>query len=335
MLHELKDIVYTSYQAQLQQIKCVLVSVVALNGSSYRKPGVRMLLLENGKMIGAVSGGCVENEIKKQAKTVFETSQAKMMEYDGRFRLGCEGVLQILIEPFYVDKKSLMDFNLILQKRLSLHTVSYYSNENHLEGKSHTRFSTDLGATFSPTFVINPEDYQQFSQTLSPEFQLYIFGTEHDSKTLCQYASITGWNVTIIDSVHGQHDVSDFPGAQELIRLNEDEIEKLSTDQQTAIVIMTHSFVKDLKYLLKLSTKPFAYLGVLGAKRRKEKLINQLFEYLPTIDVEFVDKIHSPCGLDIGAITPQEISISIMAEILAVCRNKQPMSTSSKIPAHV
>ena len=92
MTHELKKLVQAFTDAKERGLKSVLVTVVALDGSSYRKPGVRMLVLENGKMIGAVSGGCVEKEILIQSQSVFESTISKVMTYDGRYRLGCEGV---------------------------------------------------------------------------------------------------------------------------------------------------------------------------------------------------------------------------------------------------
>ena len=97
MLHELKDIIRSAKIAKTQGIKTVIASVVHLEGSSYRRPGVRMSIQENGKMIGAVSGGCVEKEILRQSQRVFESNTPTLMEYDGRYRLGCEGVLSILI----------------------------------------------------------------------------------------------------------------------------------------------------------------------------------------------------------------------------------------------
>ena len=100
MTHEFKNIVKEAITAKTEGLQSVLASVVALDGSSYRRPGVRMLILENGKMIGAVSGGCVEKEILLQSETVFKTGESKIMTYDGRYRLGCEGVLYILIESF-------------------------------------------------------------------------------------------------------------------------------------------------------------------------------------------------------------------------------------------
>ena len=98
MTHEFKNIIASHVEAKKLGLKTVLVTVVDLDGSSYRKPGVRMLVLENENMIGAVSGGCVEKEILRQSKSVFKTGKSKIMTYDGRFRLGCEGFLYILLE---------------------------------------------------------------------------------------------------------------------------------------------------------------------------------------------------------------------------------------------
>ena len=110
MTHEFKQIIKAYFDAKSKGLKSVLATVVALDGSSYRKPGVRMLILENDTMIGAVSGGCVEKDILRQAQSVFQSGQAKMMTYDGRFRLGCEGVLYILIEPFEPNEDCIISF---------------------------------------------------------------------------------------------------------------------------------------------------------------------------------------------------------------------------------
>ncbi|KXX69532.1 XdhC family protein [Flammeovirga sp. SJP92] len=329
MIHELREIVYSSFYAQKQQIKTVLVSVIGLNGSSYRKPGVRMLLWENQKMIGAISGGCVEKEIIRQADSVFKNGKSKVIEYDGRFRLGCEGVLKILIEPFIIEEEELQQFQEALDQRKTVKVESYFSENPALMGESYTQIFNQESSILSHQNILS-DQYLKYQQMLSPEFQLYVFGVEHDAKALCQFASLTGWNVQMIDTLKGTSDVTDFPGAKNLIRLNEDDIHQLPMDQQTAVVVMTHSFVKDLTYLLQLHQKNFAYLGVLGAKKRIEKLIDQLIEFHPHIDTEFIDAIHSPCGLNIGSITPQEISVSIIAEILSVCRGKTPHSLSHK-----
>jgi len=103
MTHEIKLLFDTLKTWQILGKKAVLVSVVALQGTSYRRPGVRMIISEDGKSIGAVSGGCVEKEIEHQAQSVFLTGKAKMMSYDGRLRIGCEGILYLLIEPVFLS----------------------------------------------------------------------------------------------------------------------------------------------------------------------------------------------------------------------------------------
>ena len=99
MTHELKLLFETLGAWQKTGKKAVFVSVVALDGTSYRRPGVRMIISEDGETVGAVSGGCVENEIIRQADSVFRNDKAKIMNYDGRLRIGCEGIITILIEP--------------------------------------------------------------------------------------------------------------------------------------------------------------------------------------------------------------------------------------------
>ena len=129
MTHELESILL-SYQSKKQKgIRCVLASVVDLDGSSYRKPGVRMLIDENQKTIGAVSGGCVEKDIVFQSLKVFESGKSLMMSYDGRYRLGCEGNLFILIEPIDLTDDLI---NLILnqiENRNPLKLKTYYRRE--------------------------------------------------------------------------------------------------------------------------------------------------------------------------------------------------------------
>ena len=129
MTHEFKTIVENHLLAKKRGLKSVLATVVDLEGSSYRKPGVRMLILEDGSMIGAVSGGCVEKDILRQSETVFKNEIPKMMTYDGRYRLGCEGILYILIEPFNPDDIFLSDFESTLKNRHPFQIQSYFKRE--------------------------------------------------------------------------------------------------------------------------------------------------------------------------------------------------------------
>ena len=106
-----------------------MATVVALEGSSYRRPGVRMLIQDNGTTFGAVSGGCVEKEVQRQAQSVLESGVPKVMTYDGRFRLGCEGIIFILLEPVKLTKELKNQFDSVFNDRIVFESVSYYSKE--------------------------------------------------------------------------------------------------------------------------------------------------------------------------------------------------------------
>lgn len=330
MTHEFKTIVESFLIAKKEGLKSVLATVVDLEGSSYRKPGVRMLILENGKMIGAVSGGCVEKDILRQSSSVFETGTAKMMTYDGRYRLGCEGILYILIEPFNPDDAFLKTFENTLGQRTSFKIRSCFNKDigECSEIGSIAIFNSEH-IPLSKTSNIN-QSHSIFEDELKPCFKLMIFGAEHDAVQLCKLAHYNGWEVTVISGPLESKTIEDFPGATAFFSVSPDDLELHSIDDQTAIVLMSHNFSNDLKYLLELKDSKPAYLGLLGPSDRREKLLSQFIEYCPEIDDAFVEDIYGPAGLNIGAETPQEIAISIISEILSVVRNQVPMSLKEK-----
>ncbi|NNF81844.1 MAG: XdhC family protein [Flavobacteriaceae bacterium] len=334
MTHELKKMVEAFITARDAGKKAVLASVVDLEGSSYRKPGVRMLIIEGGQMIGAVSGGCVEKDILRQSETVFEDGKSKMMLYDGRYRLGCEGVLYILLECFNPDKSCLDAFNQALTNRIDFTILSdYVKNEGISKG---------IGSSFvikDKTYSVSGENYDQkegaiellqFRQDMPPCFKLMIFGTEHDAVLLCQYAALNGWEVSVVAGPLESKSIENFPGASSFFAISPDAIALERIDQETAIVLMSHNFASDLKYLIEIKDSQPAYVGLLGPAHRREKLMTQLLDYCPDITESFLGKLHGPAGLNIGAETPQEIAISILSEILTVTRDQVPLSLKEK-----
>jgi len=335
MTHEFKKILLGYQNAQRIGLQSVLATVVDLVGSSYRRPGVQMLITENGQMIGAVSGGCVEKEVLQQACTVFKTGIPKMITYDGRYRLGCEGILYILIEPFQPDLAMVQAFETSLQQRTSFEIKSAYSET--------VGVNTNLGSSIlfaeNKKFMFdakrqerleqgNSEKY--FSQTLKPCFRLVIIGAEHDAGQLVQFASLLGWDVTVVTSISDSKCITDFPGAQKIVYQEPDVLNVNDINNQTAIVLMTHSYVKDLRYLLALKNTLPAYIGLLGPAKRRERLLNEFVEHHDRVEESFFDLIHGPAGINIGAETPQEIAISICAEILAVIRKQTPEPLKNK-----
>ena len=157
-----------------------------------------------------------------------------------------------------------------------------------------------------------------------------IVGSEHDAVQLCKYASSTGWEVEIIASPSDSKTIENFPGASNYFGIGETEFGSLPFDSQTAVMLMTHSYVKDLKYLSSIVEKEVPYIGLLGPGKRREKLINEMLDRNENISDDFFDRLHGPAGINIGAETPQEIAISILAEVLAVIRNQKPISLKDK-----
>ena len=330
MTHELKNIINAYIASIPSGQKFVLATVVHLEGSSYRRPGVRMLISEDGTMIGAVSGGCVEKEVLRQAQSVFSNGTGKIMTYDGRYRLGCEGILYILIEPFAPDKAFIKAFHNSLTNRSFIEVTSYFDKEEkestafgsvfHFEGKEYS-----LQSDFK-----QQADVAVFKQKMPPCHQLIIIGAEHDAVQLSTYASLSGWEVTIVASPLEEKEITHFTGAQELLTVTPDEFNTDIIDPHTAVVLMTHSFVKDLQFLFALQHTEPVYLGVLGPARRREKLLDEFISQHPEVSDVFIDRIYGPAGLHIGAETPQEIAISVLAEILSVIRAVEPMKLKDK-----
>lgn len=334
MTHEFKDIVNAYIKAKDKGLKAVLATVVDLNGSSYRKPGVRMLVLENGEIIGAVSGGCVEKDIIRKAETVFEKDKAIMMTYDGRFRLGCEGILYILLERFQLSDDGVDLFQDCITNRTNFKIRSIYSNKEGAIANIGSYLEIDSIQHPISDILTEEKNSQEklsvFEQLMPPCFKLMIFGAEHDAVQLCQFAALNGWEVTIVTGPLESKTIAHFPGANvfHAAALDIQELNKI--DEETAIVIMSHNYANDLKFLMELKdTKP-AYIGLLGPAHRREKLLSQLIEYCPDINEDFVEQIHGPAGLNIGAETPQEIAISILSEILTVIRKKNPIRLKEK-----
>ena len=330
MTHEFKKIIKEYQLAKSSAIRCVLATVVDLDGSSYRRPGVRMLIREDDIMIGAVSGGCVEKEVLFQAQSVFEKNISKLMTYDGRYRLGCEGILYILLEPFSPSEEVFSAFEETIKTRKPFELRTAYQKEFGELKHFGTLISLD-----TETFPVYADTMEQpsalyFQQTMQPCKRLLIIGGEHDAVQLSHFALSMGWEVSVAVTPKEDKTKVDFPGVDQLFDYEPENLPTESIDANTAVILMTHSYVKDLKYLLVLKeTKPM-YFGLLGPLKRREKLLASLLEQDMDIDLEFIEKIHGPAGLNIGAETPQEIAISILSEILAVIRKTNPIMLKNK-----
>ena len=331
MTIELKNIIDYVIQNSNQN-KFVLATIVHLEGSSYRRPGVRMLINNNGESFGNVSGGCVEKEIIRQSQSVFKSEIPKIIKYDGRFRLGCEGIITILIEPFSLSKKFITEFNTSIERRFSIYSSSTYKLEQVEDLNLGTQIQIgEKKFSFHKNFSTKSNKKKlYFKQSFAPIFRLFIFGAEHDAVQLCKSASLLGWEITIVAPPDENKTINFFKGAKNFITPIIESFNSNSIDKQSAIILMTHSFNKDIQYLIALKETFPAYFGLLGPSKRREKIIEKFLDHYPECSIEFLDQLRGPAGLDIGAESPSEISISILSEILSVIRQKNALILSSK-----
>ncbi len=208
------------------------------------------------------------------------------------------------------------------------HSVGEYKNSGSLitlNGKTYS-----INPNFNPKEI---DDQDCFTQKFDPLFQLFIFGAEHDAVQLCQSAKLLGWEVTIFASADESKSCDYFPGASALLTPAFDEVDTSVIDEQTAVVLMTHSFSKDVQYLMALKNVKPAYLGMIGSVNRRERILSTMLDYFPDISPEFLEQIHGPAGINIGAETASEIAVSVLAEILSVIRQQNPVSLLEKTGA--
>ncbi|NIJ44025.1 xanthine/CO dehydrogenase XdhC/CoxF family maturation factor [Wenyingzhuangia heitensis] len=320
MTHEFKQIITAYSQAKSLSKSTVLATLVSVNGSSYRKEGVRMLIHQNQQIVGAVSGGCVEKEVVRQSESVFATGQSKLMSYDGRYRLGCEGTLYLLLEKLEIEDEVLVKIQESFVNRTSFELVTFYGDEFSEEGRTIIQFEDE---EYPISNVKKGTDFFNcFRQKMEPIFQLYIIGIEHDANSLSQQASFLGWEVTVVNTGKILKSIDKFIGTKKIINLEEEKEIDLLIDDETAIVLMNHNYAKDLLFLKSIKNKRPVYIGLLGAKKRKEQLLNALIEEDLDVSEEFLALIHGPTGLDIGSVTPQEIAVSIVSEIILTIKKK-------------
>ena len=308
-MKELNLVIQQVIELQMTGLKFVLATVVRVDGSAYRRPGARMLIAENGNWWGGISGGCLEGDILKKAQLALFTQSYKSIIYDTReedpfalgIGLGCQGVIEILINPFQDQINELIS---VLERHLA-------GNVAHTLSISYSKvFQITLNeATESHRCIWEEETFTEY---LPAPMTVWVFGNQFDAQAFIQQANIVAWRINwvgILSKMSSDVLVNRRLGFDDLWPIE-------STDY---IVMMTHDLEKDVKILEKLlsaPTKP-AYVGILGPKKRFDKLQNHFKEDLVTLL-----PISTPIGLDIGAEGPEEIAISIMSEILLTKNNR-------------
>lgn len=327
MTHEFEHILNFYSNSIEKKLSCVLATIVDLKGSSYRKPGVRMLFREDGLQLGAISGGCVEKDVWNYSKDIFKTGKSKTISYDGRYRLGCEGIIYILIEPLNIEESDIDQIKRFLFKRKEFKIDSYYvlSDDLMIQPQGSVIHFDNKTVYFNKK-TINLDSNSlllKFSDTLRPKIKLIIIGTEHDASHLCACGKILGWEIIVVGSPNSSKTIENFPDADDFKLINSENFKELEIDKLTSVVLMSHNYAYDLKNFIELSKYELFYLGILGNKKRKNRLIEDSINFNIELKEKFLNSVHSPAGIDINAITPQEIATSIVSQILYESRKNK------------
>jgi xanthine dehydrogenase accessory factor len=264
-----------------------LATLVQTEGSTYRKPGARLLVDSDGNTLGVLSGGCLEEEIGRQGQIVIESGLPVLLSFDTKRLYGCDGKLKILVEPLPAAGGN---GNLITEIGRLL--------RNREVCRIRTCFQGDtLGSELLTADALLAERRGILIDTVPLPVRLLLCGTGPEIEPITQLAENLGWLV------------ERFGHPSELG-------EDFRPDAQTAALIMTHNFGRDLLALDRLLPLHFRYVGLLGPRKRHAELLARLSEYRP-LDFN-AGNLFAPAGLDIGSEAPEEIALAIVSEVAAV-----------------
>lgn len=354
-MKEVRAIVNEYKKIDFRQRKAALATVVKVRGSSYRSPGARMLITDDGKWVGSISGGCLEGDALRKARKVMTDKTAITVTYDTReennhalgIGLGCNGVIDVLIEPVEPEDKNnfinLLDKEINTCQPLALATIfndstadKFLISENATILKSFIHSTSlndavtkDLREVFqtkkseTKKYQIGQKEVDVFIEFIQPVISLIIFGGGFDARPLSQLAKSLGWNVQVTDECVAHIAPLFFPEADKLSLCNREFINRdFTITPYTACVLMSHNYEYDRDVLKKLIKTNTSYIGILGPLKRFEKMKDEFLKEDIFLTKEDAHRIHSPVGLDIGAETPDEIAISILAEIQSKFANR-------------
>jgi xanthine dehydrogenase accessory factor len=342
-MKEIKAIVEAYHKIDFSKNKAALATVIRVEGSSYRREGARMLIIDSGEWVGGISGGCLEGDALKKAKFAIAQNKASVITYDTSeddpfqigVGLGCNGIIDILISP--IESQNPDNQVILLEQCLNKREVNVLLSTTKIKGQFE---NLNLGQSIVNLDLIPSEiqnevqndidnciklkqsilkkyksesgEIQLFVEIIPPPIHLVIYGGNYDIYSMVRIAKEVGWKVSVVCNPLKVNRI--------LFDLANDVIEKergseIDIDEYTVALLMAHDYETDFKNMCNLLKTNILYIGMLGPKKRTDKMFLKLTEAQnPVSEVDLL-RIATPVGLDIGAETPEEIAISIIAEI--------------------
>jgi xanthine dehydrogenase accessory factor len=360
-MKELQSICTALGQLKDLRSDAVLATVVAVQGSTYRRPGARMLVTPAGQRIGSVSGGCLESDVSLKARQLTADTPAALLTYDSRSEadgpwslgLGCNGRIDILVERLGWQDHSLFEqitASFSARRPLVLVTVHGIEPASFLPLGAKAVFDDQLNPTSDPhdlsrvfpelagdirrAFDVAANANVEYAlptgrarlliEILQPPPRLVVCGAGFDARPLVDAAHNLGWHVTVADRRARFATAEHFPSAHEILVCSPAQlVSHTQPDARTAAVIMHHNYDDDLAALRALLPSNAGYIGLLGPRQRHDRLLTDLRAggYQPTADQ--LARLHGPVGLNLGAETPDEIAVAVVAEILATANHRR------------
>lgn len=336
------------YHAHRTDDALVLGTVIATEGSTYRKPGAMMLIAADNSYHGLISGGCLEADLASHARQVFSDGQTRNVCYDMShgddfawgLGLGCDGIIHLMLQRLDNDTEfgflETLDQALKAKSSGLLSLVTTSSDPGYSAGDfclyCGTEFNTGdpelmnsihspEGSLFSSGHDMSRKYWQDAIETehgkvdillipIMPPPTILICGAGHDAVPVARLAVEMGWQCFIVDHRSGFARADRFPAACELRLLQPGELSShIALEKIDAAVLMTHHLGHDRQYLSQVVEAAVSYIGLLGPRARRDRLLSEI----GASDVH----VHGPAGLDIGAEMPESIALAIVAEVHA------------------
>ena len=347
-MKEIKSIIrlYNTYKNSDE--KCAIAQVVRVEESSYRREGARMLVFESGVFVGGISGGCLEGDALQRSQIAILKQQPSIVTYDTSKEkeigvgLGCNGIIDVLISPISEASPMMSMLQKCVSERgehiiatitalsgqingVSLGESFYYDAEtetlDNCPDKPLRAFIKDKISEVheikkSKTFHFESKGARAsiFIELIPPQFHLAIYGDNYDVYPILEMAGVMDWEVALIGNIQKLKKQK----LQSVAHLyHKDSEDRPKIDNRTAILLMAHDYKTDAANLLELIKSPAPYIGSLGPRKRFDKMVAEFKSRGIEFSREEQARIFAPCGLEIGANTPEEIVISIFGEILS------------------
>ena len=310
----------------MSQFDAAVATVIATRKSAPRPVGSKLIVTRDGKLTGSVSGGCVESDVFIAAQEAMDTGVPRLLTYgisdDLALGVGlpCGGEIDVWVEPqttTYDESEPAVLFTVIGGDPLGAKLLVRADGSTEGDGPRELAALAIDARRRGKSHVVQQEGRRVFADVFGPPPTLFVYGAVDTANALCGMARQLGWHTVVADA-RGRFGTTDrMSNADEVLQLWPDEaLAHVRPDTTTAIVVLTHDDKFDLPLLTAAVKTEAFYIGALGSRRNQERRTELLKE--AGLTDEELERISGPCGVDIGADTPEETALSILAEALAV-----------------